>query len=307
MFLSIVIPVHNSERFIRDCLDSCYEQDISEQDYEIICVDDGSTDNSVGVIREYKKEHNNLKLVILKKNKGVSVARNIGMTLMKGDFCMFMDSDDYIADNCLKRFKSILQECKQCTEVCFGQFNFEEIGNKNRKDNINHGFYMGCPTERYITNRLIPTVLLRNLRFHDKIAYGEDEVLSIELSLFNATIIKIEEPLYFYRKHSASAMYLTTEKRRKRIESLIISATYLKAKYGDKSKEITDFINERVRAALRESMLQSPRYRYKYFLLLLRERAITVQELTAYIFRIRAKRIKRNCLKVVDFTFNMLR
>ena len=60
MILSIIIPVHNGEKYLNDCLKSCFEQNVSKDDYQVICVDDGSTDNSQNILEQYKTYHNNL-------------------------------------------------------------------------------------------------------------------------------------------------------------------------------------------------------------------------------------------------------
>lgn len=76
--LSIILPVYNVEPFLPTCLDSLLAQDIDPSEYEIICVNDGSTDGSETIIRQYQEEHNNIKLISV-PNGGVSRARNIGL------------------------------------------------------------------------------------------------------------------------------------------------------------------------------------------------------------------------------------
>ena len=79
MFLSIIIPVHNTEKYIKDCLDSCLTQDIPINDYEIICIDDCSTDGSLNILRSYAEEYKNINIISFSKNRGVSAARNAGL------------------------------------------------------------------------------------------------------------------------------------------------------------------------------------------------------------------------------------
>ena len=82
-----------------ECLDSCLAQDLD--DYEIICVDDGSTDNSGAILDEYAQKHSNI-LVFHKENGGVSSARNYGIQKAGGKWIWFVDADDFIAENCCK-------------------------------------------------------------------------------------------------------------------------------------------------------------------------------------------------------------
>lgn len=95
MNLSIIIPAFNVEGYIGKCLNSIYSQDISETEYEIIVVDDGSTDNTLQVVQQICSLHSNLRM-IHKTNGGVGSARNAGLEASKGDFALFVDADDWI-------------------------------------------------------------------------------------------------------------------------------------------------------------------------------------------------------------------
>ena len=94
--ISILIPVYNTEKYIRRCLDSLVNQTL--KDIEIICIDDCSTDNSHSIIEEYVNTSidRNIQLITLTKNGGVGRARNFGMKLARGEFIGFVDSDDYV-------------------------------------------------------------------------------------------------------------------------------------------------------------------------------------------------------------------
>ena len=90
--VSVIIPVYNAEEFLPKCMESLVRQ--TEQEIEIICVDDGSTDKSHEILQEYSKKHTKVK-VILKKNSGAAAARNHGIELARGEYLLFLDSDDY--------------------------------------------------------------------------------------------------------------------------------------------------------------------------------------------------------------------
>ena len=100
MKLSIIIPVYNVEQYIAKCLESCLIRDIPTEDYEIVVVNDGSPDNSVAIVEGYIKNHSNVRLVN-RENGGLSAARNTGLKAAKGDYVWFVDSDDWIEENCL--------------------------------------------------------------------------------------------------------------------------------------------------------------------------------------------------------------
>ena len=102
MKLSIVIPVYKVEKYVEKCLRSCAEQDISSDEYEIIVINDGSPDKSLEIVERIAKEYNNIH-VVSQENQGLSQARNKGLSLAKGDYIWFVDSDDWIEKNVLKK------------------------------------------------------------------------------------------------------------------------------------------------------------------------------------------------------------
>ena len=106
MFLSIIIPVYNTESYLKRCLDSCICQNLDLTEYEIVVINDGSTDNSSSIIEQYASSYYNIKYYC-QNNSGLSVARNNGLDKSLGDYIMFIDSDDWIEKNCLSRIKSL--------------------------------------------------------------------------------------------------------------------------------------------------------------------------------------------------------
>jgi glycosyltransferase involved in cell wall biosynthesis len=100
MKLSIIIPFYNAERHIEKCLYSLLNQNLNEQDYEIILIDDGSTDNGKIITESYIKNLKNV-AIYSQKNIGLGASRNVGIEIAKGDYIYFIDSDDYIAFNML--------------------------------------------------------------------------------------------------------------------------------------------------------------------------------------------------------------
>ena len=98
--VSVVIPVYNSEKYLGQCLNSVLGQSL--HDIEVICVDDGSTDNSASVIQERMKEDSRLKIVRHGVNKGVGAARNTGVEAAEGEWIYFLDSDDWVDSDYLE-------------------------------------------------------------------------------------------------------------------------------------------------------------------------------------------------------------
>ena len=96
--LSIIVPLYNSEKYLPKCLDSLMSQDIPEQDYELILVDDGSPDGSRRIAEEYASRHSNI-VVLTQSNKGTSGARNTGIRRAGGKYLCFVDPDDFVLEN----------------------------------------------------------------------------------------------------------------------------------------------------------------------------------------------------------------
>ncbi|GIM51489.1 glycosyl transferase [Capnocytophaga cynodegmi] len=109
MRLSVIIPIYNTGKHIEDCVSSLFDQHIPPGDFEIILVNDGSTDNSLLICHQLAKRHRNIK-VFNQKNQGQSVARNVGLKQAKGRFIYFIDSDDYLNSGYLNDFLNIIEK-----------------------------------------------------------------------------------------------------------------------------------------------------------------------------------------------------
>ena len=102
MKLSVIVPVYNVEKFLPRCLDSLLRQGMEVGEYEIICVNDGSPDGCGKILADYERKHPDLINVITQKNGGLSAARNTGMRLARGEYLVFIDSDDYVVDGAFR-------------------------------------------------------------------------------------------------------------------------------------------------------------------------------------------------------------
>lgn len=139
MKLSIIIPVYNVEKYIHKCLESVLNQ--NTEDYEVILVDDGSPDNCPKICDEYARRYDNIS-VIHQENAGLSQARNAGIEAAKGDYIVFLDSDDWIVDGCLNIFISVADEYKP--DIIVGKARtIDDSGNiKDKKQyNLAKGLY----------------------------------------------------------------------------------------------------------------------------------------------------------------------
>ena len=99
MKLSVIVPVYNVEKYLPSCLDSLLLQGMQSGDWEVICVNDGSSDNCGAILAEYEAKHPDIFKVITQENKGLGEARNTGMRVAQGEYIGFVDSDDYVIEN----------------------------------------------------------------------------------------------------------------------------------------------------------------------------------------------------------------
>lgn len=106
--ISVIIPSYNSEKYIRKCLDSTINQ--SFKDIEIICIDDGSGDDTPNILKEYASKDSRIHLYLKDENKGIGDSRNLGLTLANGKYIYFLDSDDYIKLDALEKVFKIAEE-----------------------------------------------------------------------------------------------------------------------------------------------------------------------------------------------------
>lgn len=125
--VSIVIPVFNVERHLRQCLDSVLRQTLKE--WECICIDDGSPDGSGAILDEYGNKDARFK-IIHQRNRGVSAARNLGIKLASAPYLTFIDSDDWVEDDALESLLSAMEE--SCADmvmcsICIHQENHQEV------------------------------------------------------------------------------------------------------------------------------------------------------------------------------------
>ncbi len=121
--LSYIVPVFNVERYLGQCLDSILSTTISNNDYEIICVNDGSTDKSTDILRNYQRLYSNIFVVEFRENRGLSAARNAGVRFAKGDYIWFVDSDDFIVNKAVASLLT-MAECNNVDVLLFNYYDY---------------------------------------------------------------------------------------------------------------------------------------------------------------------------------------
>lgn len=215
--ISIIIPVYNTEKFLKACINSLIKQ--SFKNCEFIFVDDGSTDDSCNLIRSYKKKDNRIKL-IMQKNKGVSSARNIGILNSNGKYIGFVDSDDYIDSDMYEILYKEMQT--EDSDVIISNFEEELNGTKNIKtynliknkkmdktyiQNNIVSFFIKDDSLNTVCNKLYKKSIIDeyNIRFPKGLPLGEDGIFNmIYFSKCNSCKY-IDYTGYHYREVHGSA------------------------------------------------------------------------------------------------------
>ena len=127
MFISVIVPVYNVEKYLDKCLESLLNQHYS--DMEIVVVDDKSTDGSLNIAKKYEK-HTNVKVVAKEKNSGLSDTRNVGIKESCGQYIMFLDSDDYVENGCIAKIQGIIEKENAPDIIYFGYYEEYESTDK---------------------------------------------------------------------------------------------------------------------------------------------------------------------------------
>ncbi|MDR2683989.1 MAG: glycosyltransferase, partial [Prevotellaceae bacterium] len=214
--LSIIIPFYNAEKYIAECLQSIYNQDIPETDYEVICVNDGSFDDSRANVLEFQYAHKNLILLDHKINKLLPSAKNTGLRAAHGKYVWFIDSDDFIKNNVFGKLLEIAEK----NELEIMEFNSQHYIDGKLRDNYYYsdtdsGVITGFDclnfkeVSTYTWSKIfLKEFLLRNsLFFVEDIVYNFDDQVHSLASLLAVKRYKfISEKIYFYRIHSNSIM-----------------------------------------------------------------------------------------------------
>lgn len=234
MFLSFIVPVYNAQPYLEECLHSLLAQDVP--DYEILCVDDGSTDASGAILDAFAAAHGKI-VPIHQKNSGVAIARNTGLAAAKGDYIWFVDADDFLQPNVLARLRSAIAETG-CDQLVVGGFQFAEAltpeqealrQERSLPDNVPGP---GAVVWRSLIRRAFLSE--HGVRFrHPELTHGEDGQFLYELSLQSPVCSEINDTVYFYRVRAGSAETgVGIANQRKRLRSHVAVAKIMLEYYA---------------------------------------------------------------------------
>ena len=201
--ISIIIPVYNVEKYLKKCIDSILMQ--SYTDYEVILIDDGSTDSSGTLCDNYQS--NARFRIIHQTNKGVSSARNKGLSIAAGEYILFVDPDDWLSDNALE---IIMREIGDADLLMFNYYSVHEKNDNttflkrntnsiySTKHIVKNPFWEILGNSGVIWNKLFKRSVIRNTFFNIGMSYGEDMIF-LAKTLHNVQVSKIiPDCLYYY-------------------------------------------------------------------------------------------------------------
>lgn len=243
--VSVIVPVYNVEQYLRKCLDSLVNQTL--QDIEIIVVDDGSTDSSSDIIKEYAEKYKNIKCY-KKENGGLSDARNYGMQYAQGKYIAFLDSDDYADINLYKEmYEKALKEDADIVECNF----YWSYPKKSKKDIGEKYFSKKEMIEKarvVAWNKLYKKEILdeANIEFPKGLRY-EDVEFFYKLVPYIQRVSFIKEPLIYYTQRKTSIANTQNEKTKDIFTVLDNVIEYYKEKnLYEKYKEVLEFTYTRL-------------------------------------------------------------
>lgn len=215
--ISVIIPVYNVEKYLPDCLDSLLAQ--TYQNFELLCVNDGSPDNSQAVLERYARRDSRVK-VFRKANGGVSSARNLGLERAQGAYITFVDPDDFVAAQYLEEMARALQESGAQIAFC-GYKRVSEAAHWQpdpSKQQLQPPAFQALDARDYsfdaqecpasclsVWRVLFCKEVLNGLRFDESLSMGEDTVYLVQAIRQAQRLVYTEQTLYAYRLNQNSA------------------------------------------------------------------------------------------------------
>ena len=210
--ISIIVPVYNTEKYLKKCLESLCNQSVDKKTYEIIVVNDGSPDDSERIIYLFQKKYEDLFKYIKKKNGGISSARNAGLKAATGKYIMFVDSDDYIDSDTLENFYKIEKNDDMYIygyrEIYDGSVKEVKINNsesKSVKDALPI-FFENSAVRGYVWNKIFKREIIKKnmLKFDENIKHIEDLLFVMEYISKISNICLCSKTYYNYLQRNGS-------------------------------------------------------------------------------------------------------
>lgn len=266
--ISIIVPVYNVSEYLPQCIDSLLRQTYEET--EIICVNDGSTDNSLSILQKYAEESDRVH-IINQDNRGVSEARNRGLSVATGDWIMFVDSDDWIdAETCEIMLKTVTEYKAQAVMCAYIKEYRDRSEIVQVLDSKNADIYrqnvqkfhrrlygpVGVETSNPLDLDIVITPvmqlfkkdLVEGIEFKDirRIGTFEDGLFQIDVYARCKSFVYISNPFYHYRKTNNSSITTKYKKELYRQREYLFDLMENNIKENDYDKEYTIGLKNRV-------------------------------------------------------------
>ena len=210
MLVSFIVPVYNVEKYLSICLDSILNQGLEAEDFDIILVEDCSTDNSLRICKDYCSKYKNITLIENEKNIGQGLSRNKGMSAATGEYIHFVDSDDFLFQSSLCNLLS-LNIIAQSPDVirfeCRDKTDYPRIPNKivyQGKYNDSNSSEPNLSVWRYWFRRHF--LIENSIHSLDK-KTGQDAIFTFTVLSKNPYIVVTSSIVYYYRHHSGSTTF----------------------------------------------------------------------------------------------------
>jgi glycosyltransferase involved in cell wall biosynthesis len=209
MDISIIVPVYNVDKYLERCLDSLLNQQFCGT-FEVIAVDDASTDNSQFILKTYHEKDNRLRIITHEENKKLSIARRTGMRASSGDYIMHVDSDDWLLPQALE---NLFKKCKDTDAdvIVFNYLREDNRGKQSLVQNIKKPLFTTdkLKVQKHFFgaswNKIVKKRLTENMSYGDiAVNYTEDLVYSSEILFRAKTICLLPENYYVYYVNPAS-------------------------------------------------------------------------------------------------------
>lgn len=216
--LSIIIPVYNGAKYINRCIDSILNQNIYID--EIIIINDNSSDGTKEVLEKCYARKENIIIINLESNQGVSYCRNLGIKIAKGEYIGFIDADDYIEVDMYEKLYNKAKLNNLDISIC----KFIEVdGNSRIRSKYQSNYEIlerDISIKYYLKNKISPSVwdkifnykLLENIKFNDELKIGEDILFCLEAIYNSKRIGFVDEYLYNYIQNENSAVHSLSSK-----------------------------------------------------------------------------------------------
>lgn len=228
MLISFIVPVYNTELYLEECLDSLLNQDISYDEFEIICVNDGSKDSSLDILNKYALAHSNI-YVIDQQNSGISVARNVGLEHANGNYIWFFDSDDLIKENCLNEIKDVLSS-NEYDRIIINSKTFKTTDDLLTKKALLNESWKNSVVWRSILKKEFLND--NKLRYYPGLVFGEDALFLFECLRCTPKTLETDLLIYYHRVVAGSASNNNTSSFfEKRTQSTLTEAKIVQQYY----------------------------------------------------------------------------